>query len=152
MVVEIGAQDRWSEEPPSSSNPQANLSAGMFCRVELPAELRRDALLIPRHAVYDDRWVYLFEGKSQDESHSTGTLVRREVKILRNLKDDVLVENTRRPDSAADLLQTGDRIVVSPLVRPIPGMAVRLGTADASPNAAPVPRLTSAKHRPDAGQ
>jgi hypothetical protein len=97
----------------------------MYCKTELPAEPLADALLVPRHAVYDSRWVYVFERDAGSDG-TTGRLGRREVPLLRSLGDSVLVDYQGRDASQVCELTAGDQVIVSPLVKPVVGMKVRL--------------------------
>ena len=83
------------------------LQPGMFCRVEISAGSQPNAVVIPRTALHDGNSVYLV---------SDGRLERRQVEILRFLRDQAML-------SAG--LQSGDRLVVSPLSAPVVGMKLR---------------------------
>ncbi|MCK4661125.1 MAG: hypothetical protein KAV82_16515, partial [Phycisphaerae bacterium] len=116
IVVEIRDIMRSLEMAKGHSRPP--LSVGMFCRAELPTEPLEGALVIPRHTLRDDSYVYVFEPDAQDPSR--GRLVVRQVPILRSVGDQVLVA-LRQADAAAGL-QAGDLIVVSPLPKAVEGM------------------------------
>jgi len=124
MVVEIRRADMVATLGGGDSG-QA-LSIGMFCSAELPAKKLEGALLVPRHAVYDGRWVYVVEPDAAANDPSVGHLGRREVPILRSIGDRVLVDYTDRDDGSRCELQPGERVVVSPLTKPVVGMRVRL--------------------------
>ena len=114
-----------------------NLSIGMFCQAELPAEPLHEALVVPRHAIYEDQWVYVFEPVDGDPNASEGTLAMRRVPMLRVVGDRVLVhfasegaaagiafDDTGSMDArlASCELRPGEEIIVSPLVNPVLGM------------------------------
>lgn len=113
---------------PDPANSGARLAIGMHCRAELPAVPLTDALLVPRHAVYDPEasrgWVYVFEPQGPDER--VGRLARRAVPMLRSVGDRVLVDYEGRRAEEHCELQPGDRVVVSPLIKPVEGMKIRL--------------------------
>ena len=83
------------------------LQPGMFCRVEISAGSQPNAVVIPRTALHDGNSVYLV---------AAGRLERRQVEVLRFLRDQAIL-------SAG--LQSGDRLVVSPLNAPVVGMKLR---------------------------
>jgi hypothetical protein len=87
-----------------------------------------DALLVPRHAIYEDRWVYVFEPDPTDGGRGIGRLVRREVTMLRTIGDDVLVDYQGRDSAQVCELESGDQLVVSSLVAPADGIQVTLGS------------------------
>jgi len=125
MVLEVRQIDMVATVTSGRTVSPPRLSIGMYCKTELPAEPLTDALLVPRHAVYDSRWVYVFEPDA-DSDGSTGRLGRREVPLLRSLGDSVLVDYRGRDASQVCELTAGDRVIVSPLVKPVVGMKVRL--------------------------
>ena len=135
MVVEVRQIDmvatvtstgaRMDSQDSRTRNAPPRLSIGMYCKTELPAEPLADALLVPRHAVYDSRWVYVFERDAGSDG-TTGRLGRREVPLLRSLGDSVLVDYQGRDASQVCELTAGDQVIVSPLVKPVVGMKVRL--------------------------
>jgi len=100
-----------------------SLSIGMYCRADLPAARLSEAMLVPRHVVYDNRYVYVVE--LQGDS-TTGTLARRQVSLLRTVGDEVLVDHKSRSESDICELLPNDLVVTSPLLRPIVGMKVSL--------------------------
>ena len=83
------------------------LQPGMFCRVEISAGSQPNAVVIPRTALHDGNSVYLV---------TDGRLERRQVEVLRFLRDQAIL-------SAG--LQSGDRLVISPLSAPVIGMKLR---------------------------
>ena len=125
MVVEVRQADMVATLHGGGGIPQ-RLSIGMFCTTELPSEPLLDALLVPRHAIHDNRWVYVFEPDADSDDGRTGRLGRREVPMLRSLRGAVLVDYRDRDWGEVCELSPGDRVVVSPLVRPVVGMAVRV--------------------------
>ncbi len=125
LVVEVRSMDMVATLYAGSGDARPTLSIGMHCRAELPAEPLNDALLIPRHAVYEHRWVYVFEPDSTSSNGLSGTLGRREVPLLRSFGDEVLVDYAgRRTDTEVCELQAGEFVVLSPLTRPVVGMKI----------------------------
>jgi len=100
-----------------------SLSIGMYCRADLPAAQLSKAMLVPRHAIYDNRFVYVVELEGDS---TTGTLARRQVTLLRSIGDEVLVDHKGRSKSDICELLPNEFVVTSPLVRPIVGMKVSL--------------------------
>jgi len=125
LVVEVREIDMVATIPDSARRDGPSLSIGMFCRTELPARPLEDALLVPRHAVYDNRWVYVFE-PSAGSDPKTGRLVRRHVPLLRAIGDEVLVDYGGRDGNEPCELRPGDKVVTSPLRKPVVGMLVRM--------------------------
>ena len=103
------------------------LQPGMFCRVEISGGTQPDAVVIPRTAMHDGNAVYLA---------SEGRLARREVEVLRFLGDQAII-------SAG--LQSGDRLVVSPLSAPIIGMKIRPLEVEPDPPSDPASQDTVAR-------
>jgi multidrug efflux pump subunit AcrA (membrane-fusion protein) len=126
MVVEVRDVDMVASVDLGSGETKPALSIGMHCRAELPAEPLDDALLVPRHAIYDDRWVYVFEPDVGSGDGDIGRLGRREVTMLRTLSDEILVDYRGRIGAKVCELTQGDLIVVSQLVKPVVGMRVSL--------------------------
>ncbi len=126
MVVEVRADDMTATVSAGSEGLTTNLSIGMYCRTELPIEPLFEALLVPRHAIYDNRWVYVFEPSTADPGGLTGSLGRRQVPMLRSLGNSVLVDYEGRGGTEVCELRPGEQIVVSWLTKPIVGMEVRL--------------------------
>jgi len=129
LVVEIRDVDMVATVVSGSSDVRPTLSIGMFCQTDLPAAELHDALFVPRHAIYDNRWVYVVE-PSGDGDGRDGILARREVTLLRSVHDDVLVNYADRAGSEVCELKPGERVVVSPLLKPIIGMKVHLRDDD----------------------
>jgi RND family efflux transporter MFP subunit len=102
LVVEV--RDPWRTFLPGQHPP---LQPGMFCEVEIAAMTVPDAIVIPRIALRDDHTVFLV--------HNSVLVIRR-VRVLRLLRDQAILTAG---------LQQGDRVVVSPLTAPIPGMKLR---------------------------
>lgn len=130
MVVEIRKADMVASLDGHLSSGQA-LSIGMFCTAELPAKELHEALLVPRHAVYDGRWVYVFVPDPGSTDAAVGRLARREIPILRSVGSRVLVDYLDRVDGSLCELAAGERVVVSPLTKPVIGMRIRLRGAEA---------------------
>lgn len=114
-----------------------NLSIGMFCQAELPAEPLHEALVVPRHAIYEDQWVYVFDPVDGDPNALDGTLAMRRVPMLRVVGDRVLVYFASEGSAAGIVfddtgsmaarlasceLLPGEEIIVSPLANPVLGM------------------------------
>jgi hypothetical protein len=127
LVVEIRDVDMKASVRADVGASGPALAIGMHCRAELPAEPLEGALLVPRHAIHDNRWVYVFEPDPETGAdESVGRLGRREVPMLRSVGDAVLVEYAGREGSGVCELTGGERVVVSPLVKPVVGMSVHL--------------------------
>ncbi|MCH8242349.1 MAG: hypothetical protein IH897_07040 [Planctomycetes bacterium] len=122
LVVEVRGRDMVAALEKGCGDFRPTLSIGMHCRADLPAELLDDALLVPRHAVYEHRWVFVFEPDPDSPDGLTGTLGRREVPLLRNLGEHVLVDYAGRTGSDSCELQDGEYVITSPLTRAVVGM------------------------------
>ena len=105
------------------------LQPGMFCRVEISGGTQPGAVVIPRTAMQDDHAVYLAV---------EGRLERRQVEVLRYLGDQAII-------SAG--LQSGDRLVVSPLSAPIIGMKIRTHDVESEPASTPAGQDTVARQK-----
>jgi len=135
VVVELRDVTRTSASVSGFSQPP--LSAGMFCRAKLPTQPLEDALVIPRHALQEGQFVYVFE--AEPGSSDQGRLALRRVPVLRNVGDKVLVafggaeaqDGVPRNGEAACELQPGDELIVSPLPKAVPGMLLNRRSADA---------------------
>ena len=153
LVVEVRNLDMVATLHAGSGDAWPTLSIGMHCRAELPAEPLDGALLVPRHAVYEHRWVYVFEPDADSPDGLTGTLGRREVPFLRNLGEHVLVDYAGRTGTDYCGLQAGELVVLSPLTRPVIGMTItrRGQSVTAAPRAhiARAPAGNSKVPRPD---
>ena len=125
LIVEVRDVDMVATVSQGNMSVRPTLSMGMHCRTELPAEALEQAVLVPRHAVYDNRWVYVFEPDPNVADGSTGRLARREVPLLRSLGDSVLVDYAGRTGTRPCELQAGELVVLSPLTKPIVGMELR---------------------------
>jgi len=145
MVVEVRQIDMVATVTSGRVDDQRRLSIGMYCKTELPAKPLADALLVPRHAVYESRWVYVFEADG-DSDGTMGRLGRREISLLRSLGDSVMVDYRGRDDSQICELTTGDRVIVSPLVKPVVGMKVRLREEQTATGRPCEPLLTEQWH------
>jgi len=126
LVVEVRDADIIADLAAVHSLPRPRLNIGVYCSVELPASVLADALFVPRHAVHEDRWVYVFEADPDSPDGSTGRLGQREVTILRTLPDRVLVDYRERGTDQVCELRPDDRVIVSPLTKPIVGMRIGL--------------------------
>jgi multidrug efflux pump subunit AcrA (membrane-fusion protein) len=126
MVVEVRDVDMMATVDAGTGEVGPALSIGMFCSAELPAQPLDEAVLIPRHAIYENKWVYAFEAAPHSPDPRTGRLVRRQVPMLRAVGDFVLVDYRGREGTEVCELHPGDQLVVSPLVKPVVGMTVRL--------------------------
>jgi hypothetical protein len=126
LVVEVRDIDMVATVNVGNDDSAPSLAIGMHCQVELPAEPLTDALLVPRHAVYDNRWVYVFEPRTDAKDEHSGVLSRREVSMLRSTGDNVLVDYASRQGTEVCELKPGELLVVSPLIKPVIGMSVRL--------------------------
>jgi multidrug efflux pump subunit AcrA (membrane-fusion protein) len=115
-----------------------DLSVGMYCRVALPARPLHNAIRVPRHVIHNDQFVYVFEPEAGDLNAEVGQLQSRRVPRLRSIGDDVLVDFRDRGIGGPCDLQPGELLVVTPLVKPVSGMRVRLvretQTADTLPS------------------
>lgn len=110
------------------------LSVGMFCKAELPTEPLDNALVIPRHAVQEGRYVYVFQ--PEQDRPDQGQLVIKKVPMLRNIGEQVLVSFGSgeqvvdiRQDGSTETaiceLQSGDLVIVSPLPKAVDGMRLQ---------------------------
>ncbi|MCP4246391.1 MAG: hypothetical protein GY778_05010 [bacterium] len=136
FVIEIPNSLEEIGSEPVFGRPQ--LSIGMFCAAEIPAEPLEGALVLPRRAIREDNTVYIFEPDPASADGQTGRLAARRVPMLRSIGDQVLVDFAQRSGSerlASDLsqavceLQPGELVVISPMARPIEGMKLRLRDA-----------------------
>ena len=126
LVVEVRDVDMVATVDVGNEDSAQSLNIGMHCRVDLPAEPLEGAILVPRHAIHENRWVYVFEPGSDSSDERLGSLGRREVPLLRPLGDEVLVDYAGRAGTEVCELRPGELVVVSPLSRPIAGMRVRI--------------------------
>ena len=126
LVVEVREADMVATLSSGSGPARPSLSIGMHCRAELPAEPLVDALVIPRHAVYDQRWVYVFEAAPDSPDGHIGRLGRRRVPMLRAMGEFVLVDYADRLGTELCELRANERVIVSPLAKPVVGMTVEL--------------------------
>jgi hypothetical protein len=135
MIVEIRGADMAAGRRVWSHGAAPTISIGMHCRAELPAEPLADAVLIPWHAIHEDRWVYVFESAKGGANQGLGRLGRREVSILRMIGDEVLVDYRGHDGPQGSQLESGEQLVVSRLADPVVGMHVALQkTSDTAPN------------------
>lgn len=138
MIVEIRDVDMVATVAQGATEKGPTLSIGMFCKAELPAQVLQDALLVPRHAIYDNQWVYVFEADTETTQDHIGRLARREVPMLRTIGDSVLVDYRDREGTEICTLLAGERVVVSPLLSPVVGMKIRMRDQSATAMAKPV--------------
>jgi hypothetical protein len=124
MIVEVPNVEMGARHHTDGYHAAPNISIGMYCRVELPAEPLVDALLIPRQAIQDDRSVYVFEPESDADPKGAGRLERREVTLLRTVGDSALVGFSGLAPGETCELEPGDILVTSSLIEPIAGMRV----------------------------
>jgi len=127
MVVEVRRDDIIAESNLGDAVP-TSLELGMFCTAELPSVVLSDAITVPRHAIYENQWVYVFvpdSGAPADE----GTLERRRVPMLRSMGDEVLVDYAGRESTEVCELTPGEMVIVSTLTKPVVGMRMRLRDA-----------------------
>lgn len=137
MVVEVRNVDMIAQVDYGSMDIGPALAIGMFCSAELPGAALEDALLIPRHTLYDNRWVYVFEPEDGSGDAALGRLGRRTVSVLRTVGDRALVDYRNRSDNEICELQPADQLIVSRLTKPVVGMAVRLRGEKLAPVAPP---------------
>lgn len=123
LVVEIRDVDLGLSSPTDSTRPV--VSIGAFCRAEIPARPLHDAIVIPRHAVQEDSFVYVFEPDPRSSDPSIGRLGKRRVTPLRSAKGDVLVRFDGAEPGAVCELSAGDQVVLTPLSKPVVGMPLR---------------------------
>jgi multidrug efflux pump subunit AcrA (membrane-fusion protein) len=126
LVVEIRDVDMRAMPVGASAGEGMMLAIGMHLKAELPVRKLEGALTVPRHAIHDNRMVFVVEPDPADPTGRTGRLAARAVPILRSLGDEVLVDFANRPDDEPCELKAGELVVVSPLMKPVPGMAVQL--------------------------
>ncbi len=125
LVVEVHDLELDGQVTISGDGPSTTmLSIGMYCRVELPTQQLAGALVVPRHAIHEDKWVYVFEPDDTGDG-TTGTIAIRQVPMLRTTdNDDVLVDYQGRTGTRVCELKPGERVIVSTLTRASAGMKV----------------------------
>ena len=79
---------------------------------------------MPRHALYESRWVYVFEPDAGDPT--AGRLGRRQVSMLRTVGDAVLVDYRGRRGADVCELKPDEQLIVSRLIKPVLGMRIKL--------------------------
>jgi len=126
MVVEVLTADMTARVELGSDDSAPSLSIGMFCSAELPGRWLENALMVPRHAIYDNQWVYVLQPDSDFDSTQSGRLGRRKIAMLRSVGDEVLVDYQGREGTEQCELAAGERVVLSRLVKPVVGMKVTL--------------------------
>lgn len=125
LVVEVRDVDMVATVSEGDLSATPTISIGMHCRAELPTKPLEGALLVAKRAVYDHRFVYVFEPDAASADGRVGRLARREVPLLRTVGDSVLVDYAGRTDDQLCELKPGELVVVSPLARPVVGMEIR---------------------------
>lgn len=126
LVVEIRDVDMRGQAVGDSSGAGMMLAIGMHLRAELPAQPLADALTVPRHAIHENRMVFVVEPDPSDPTGRIGRLAARQTPILRSIGDRVLVDYAGRGGDEPCELVAGELVVVSPLMKPVEGMTVRL--------------------------
>ncbi|MHC5112005.1 MAG: efflux RND transporter periplasmic adaptor subunit [Planctomycetota bacterium] len=126
MVVEVLGADMMARVDLGSGMAAPQLSIGMFCSAELPAKPLEETVMVPRHAIHENRWVYVFEPEPDFKTTGMGQLGRREISVLRAMNDRVLVDYRDRQGSEVCELKPGEQVVVSRLTKPVIGMRVKL--------------------------
>jgi multidrug efflux pump subunit AcrA (membrane-fusion protein) len=139
MVVEVRDVDMTARVDTGSGQTGPALSIGMFCSAELPGQPIADAILVPRHAIYENRWVYVFEPSADSADGETGRLARREVPMLRAVGDRVLVDYDGREGTESCQLRAGEQLIVSALTKPVVGMRIKRRDAQVAVNAPLLP-------------
>ena len=132
LVVEI--QDVMSSLNLNEGSVRPPLSVGMFCRTEIPTAPLANALLVPRHAIYDSNTVYVFQPNSPGSK--LGKLGIKHVPVLRSIGENVLVsfqspsmDESEEPQETHCELAGGDMVIVSQIPRPVAGMELQLRDA-----------------------
>jgi len=134
MIVEVRGTEVTAERKGHGPDAAPTISIGMHCRSELPGKPLIEAVLIPRHTVHDDRWVYVFEPATDGADSRLGRLARRDVSMLRMIGEEVLVDYRGHDNPHRNRLKTGDQLVVSRLADSVTGMRVSLrSTIDRAP-------------------
>lgn len=114
------------------------LDLNMYCKVTILGRVAPEAFLLPRNAIQPDGTVYLAE---PDTKNPDGTerfrLTRREVKIVRYTDDQAMI----LPGGG---LQAGDRVITTPLAKPVIGMTINVMTPKPTtkPTTAPTTKPT----------
>lgn len=137
LVVEVREADLPANGA-ASFDDRPTLSIGMHCRAELPGRRIDDAILVPRHAIHDDRFVYVVVAGGDA---ALGRLAERVVHPLRSFGDLVLVGPGEAASDEAPSLQGGELVMTSPLSNPIDGMVVRVREASAATRVGPSEEL-----------
>ena len=139
VVVEIS--DALKEVTLENGRTRPPLSIGVFCRVEIPADPLKNALVIPRAALQDSaeseqaRFVYVFVPDDPSPDCVQGRLAMRSVPVLRTVEEQVVVcfDRPQGDPTAAEgsvaapscELRAGDEVIVSPLSLAVQGMRLR---------------------------
>lgn len=130
LVVDVRREDLDGLEAGFAEGGAPRLELGLFCQVELPPEPLEDAIIVPRTAVQENSFVYVVESDATSGTTGVGRLALRRVTVLRTLGDDVLVSHRDAPEGHLCELTERDRVIVSPISRPVLGMPVRVREAD----------------------
>ncbi len=135
LVVEI--LDVMSSLNLNEGSVRPPLSVGMFCRTEIPTAPLANALLVPRHTIYESNTVYVF--KPDSPGSRLGKLEIKQVPLLRSIGENVLVNfqspSMEKPDAQQENkcdLVAGDMVIVSQIHRPVAGMELQLREAPKS--------------------
>lgn len=108
------------------------ISIGTFCRTEIPTRPLRDAIVVPRYALQEDAFVYVFEPDPRSADPDCGKLGMRRVTPLRAARGEVLVRYEGSEVREHCELAEGDEIILTPLSRPVIGMSLRRANRDSS--------------------
>ena len=119
VVVDNSAQPK---------SPGAMLDLNMYCEVIVRARTVPAAFVLPRSAVLPDGRVYVA---------AAGKLALREVAVARYTDDEAMI----LPGGG---LSEGDRVIVTPLARPVIGMRVAVEGLSETQGAAPATRAAVA--------
>ncbi len=153
MIVEVRPGQARDGRHSSETDDLPAPAIGMFCRVEFPAEPLAEALLIPRAAVQEDRWVYVVAAGEGNGQAGVGRLERREITAFRNIGEEILVDFRGRFPHTPCELRSGERVVVSPLLKPSLGAQIRAGTGQVQSRSSPSPaRVTTTERQPGGTQ
>jgi len=91
----------------SSGNVAGRLPSGAYCRVEIPGRQIENVLVVPRNALRDGNRLFL---------ERSGTLEIAGIHVAHAQGDNLVVDRGLSP---------GDRVILSEVLFPVPGMRVR---------------------------